>query len=209
MINSWKSMTIGKYMEIKAIEENNEYAEDEVILRETAVLNDMTYEELLELPLSQTQSLIGETAFLYEKPKPEKVKKVYVLNGTEYVATTDIEHITTSQYIDFQGLAKNINKMLPQFLAIFLIPKGHKYLDDYTLTEVANDVSNHLSVEEGLGLAGFFTKKYVKLTNYIIAVSKLRMWRLRMFGTKEEKEMAKKTLEMLDRTKELLDCSFG
>jgi hypothetical protein len=195
-IKSWSELPVGKLEEIRAVNKAID-DEDTKILTIAGILADKTYNEMLYLPLSETQSLIANTAFLYEEPKPKKISSVYSLNGTEYKIMKKINDITTAQFIDYQSIATESSDRISEFLSIFFIPIGCKYNDgNYDREKVVDDISSYLSAEEALGIANFFIKRFVRSTKRTLLLLESQMI-LMQIGPKEQRKMAKEAAKAI------------
>ena len=154
MINSYKDLTVEKYIELYSIDINGM---EEIDIQATiiAILSDMTVDEVLDLPISQYRKLTTQTLFLKEPPKSTKHCSKIKIDGKEYKVLEKVEDMTAGQYIDYQTyLQQNDIKMLPYILSCLIIPKGEKYGDSDTINDVMQ-----LSVEEALRISNFFMKQ--------------------------------------------------
>ena len=205
MITSWKDLDLKRFVEIYKITSSDE-DEDTQILKCVGVLNDMTYDEILNLSLNDTAKLVKGTAFLYTRPEKKKVKKYYRLGGKKYFLTKDVSDMTTAQYIDYQSIANISTELLPQFMAIFLIPKGHKYNDGYKLSDAVKDIEKDLSVEEALSLADFFVSKCSRLMKRTLLYLEAQMTTEKVLTKdKEMKKFLTTTIENLKLQRRSLD----
>lgn len=195
MIKSWSELPVAKLQEINSVSRNID-DEDTKVLTIAGILADKTYREMMELPLNETTELIRNTSFLYTEPKQKKLRSVYHLNGTDYRIMKNMNDITTSQFIDYQTIAKESGERMAEFLSIFFIPVGCKYNDgNYDREKVVEDISYYLTAEEALGISAFFTKRCVRLIRrtLLLLEAKMRMlsWRK---GTREQ---AKQVMELI------------
>lgn len=209
MITSWYDLPIGKFKEIHSVIESN-IDEDDKILRVAAICADITYEEILNLPMTETEELIKGVAFMYTPLKERKVKKEYIINGKKYIPLLNYEDMTTAQYIDFQAISQVCQHMLGEFLAIFLVPEGYKYNDGYKSSDVAKDIYDYMSCEEALALANFFIKKYSKSIKRTLLYLEAEMVAMRvMTRNKEEKEIARQAEKEIHKVRKALTSMFG
>lgn len=197
MIKSWSELPVAKLQEIRSVSINIE-DEDTKVLTIAGILADKTYREMLDLPLNETTELIKNTAFLYTEPKKKKISSVYHLNGTDYRIMKNMNDITTSQFIDYQAIAKDSGERMAEFLSIFFIPVGCKYNDgNYDREKVVDDINYYLTAEEALGISDFFTVRCVRLIKRTLLLLEARMtmlsWR------KETKEQAKQVMELIQQ----------
>ena len=187
---SWKRLTVEQLGKIKDISKEN-ISEEEKDLKVGAVVNNMDYEDFINLPLEETRRLMGNADFLYEKPEADKARKNYIINGKKYNLLKNATEMTTAQYIDFEAVSKmGFDSCMPEMLSIFLVPDGHQYNDGYDKDEVLEDIKK-MSVTEALGVADFFTKKYAKLIMRTLNFSEALITAQRIMAKKEQKEMMK------------------
>lgn len=191
MINNYKDLTIAKFQELHSVEwEGMEEIDMQVTM--IAILNDMTEDEVLMLPLTEYSKLAAQTAFLQNPPMPRRrTPNKIIINGREYVLVKDISEMSTGQYIDYNQYltSGDIDKFLPYILSCFLIPKGKKY-GDYNVDDVVNEIKENLSVEEALGISNFFMRRFRNSTKAMVLYLDWKM-----------KRMQKKTKDETVRTK--------
>lgn len=163
MINSYDEMPIGVMQQILDIN-GTHMSDDEKTFRVAALLAGIDYEDFLNLSLDDARKIVSQSGWIETPPqKTKKVKKWYVLNGKQYRLQADVENMTTAQYIDFQSIHReDIFPVLGELIAIVLIPKGCTYNDGYEHSDAVGDINNYLSVTEGLAIADFFTRRFVK-----------------------------------------------
>lgn len=199
-IKTWSDLPVGMLEQIRVADKDID-DEDTKVITIAGILADKTYREMMELPLNETQRLIRNTAFLYTQPKPKKLSSVYRLNGTTYRIMKNMNDITTAQFIDYQTIAKESGERVSEFLSIFFIPEGCKYNDgNYDREKVVDDISCHLSAEEALGIAGFFTKRCVRLIRRTLLLLETKMTMLKIFRRSKEAKEAEKLIRQIRRT---------
>jgi hypothetical protein len=179
----WNTLPI-KYLKlITSISNDTTLSEDDKILKITALINNISYEELVNLSLEKTTELIKTTNFLYTKPKNNKSVRNLNLNGKDYEIIKDINDISTAQFIDYNSLIGNYDDNIAELLSIFIVPQGHKYNTNYDIKDVVNDINEYMTVEEGLSLSNFFIKQYKRyithsllyLETILIAMNKRKL----------------------------------
>lgn len=151
MITKWSELPIGKFQEIQKIKETDDL---DAAIKINAILNDLSYEEALELPLAEMARMSQARKFLEKAPVVKITKKRYNLGGKIYEFDGNPFKISTAQFIDLQEIGKDD---LVSALSIFLIPEGKTYNKGYDIQDVKDDIVKYLSAEEGLGMANFFT----------------------------------------------------
>lgn len=206
----WKDLDLKTYRKVYEITSNAFTSEEDKRLQVAALLGGITYDQLLEQPLTATTEMIEKTLFLYEKPKPIKIKREYILNGRPYVPFKDFSEMTTAAYIDYQSIiVENFEEHLLDLMSIILVPKGHIYLDGYDREQQLEDLGT-LSVAEALGIADFFITKYRRSLRKTLLYSKAAMYQAIMKAPKEtKKELKAKQKEFNKKLDELLSmCGY-
>lgn len=195
-VKSWADMNVGQLIQVRVI--NKDIKDDETkVMTIAGMLVGKSYREMMDMPLAETRRLIANTAFLYTKPNKVKMKARYELNGTTYIPLKKMEEMTTAQYIDYQAISKESAERVAEFLAIFMIPEGHKYNDGYDMEKVVNDVLEYLSAEEALSIADFFTKRCVRLIRRTLFLMEAKMKTMKLMGPKKVKEQAKEAEKVI------------
>lgn len=205
MITSYKDLTIGKYQELRAIEATEPIdAQVEMI----SILADMDIDAILNLPLNEYSKMVSGLNFLTTQPVvSNKAPKNVKINGKEYEVLRKVEDMTAGQYIDYQNyLSHNdMEKWLPYILSCFIIPKGKKYNDGYDLTEVIDDITNHLPIEIALSVSAFFLHKWESLTNAMLTYLG---WKMRRMARKEKDTEMKEMLMKVSKEMVMLRDSI-
>lgn len=147
---SWSDISVADFQRIYALEQ--ELPEDR-LLQLIAIVNNISIDDVMEMPLSVLESHFGDIDFLQEEPRLPLVKPSYELNGTRY--RINMKEMTTAQYIDFKQMVDNYSEQLPRFLTIFLVPAGHRYGDGYDIDKAEQDISS-MSITDARAVAGFF-----------------------------------------------------
>lgn len=194
MIDNYKDLTIKKYLEIRKILQEDG-GELNIQTRIVAVLNDMDVDDVLNLKLDRYHELVVRSGFLMNKPEVSaKAPDRLVLGGQEFIITKNTRKLTTAQYIDYQTITsmQNADDMLPNVLACFIIPKGKTYGDGYEVDDVANLISEHMSIVDALNICFFFRKRYLNSISYTLRYLELQM---RMMKRKEKNQEARMKLE--------------
>jgi hypothetical protein len=203
MIDSYEKLTLGKYMEVKAIlEDTGEEIDKNVQL--ICCLGDYDEEAVLDLPLAGFNRLLQGTAFLMEEPKKRMVSTKYKLGGMELETVLDVESMTTGQFIDYQTFIKD-DKYLVELLSVFLIPKGCKYNKDYNIIEVQKVIKDNLSILDAMSLSSFFLSWYQELSKATVTSLIRKMKKMiRKEKTLERKKMMQEAVANLERSGDCL-----
>ena len=205
---TYKDINIRKFIELKEIVDR----ETEELALQTnliACLNDMTEDEVLNLPLSEYQEKVKDIAFLTEKPEmsPKCPKKINI-NGKKFNVITDPRRMTAGQYIDFQTFInmKDPDKYLHNILACFVEPEGKKY-GEYDVLEVADLIADNVNVEEGLGITNFF---HLQSRTFIKNILDYSVRKLKKMERKEKNpEVKEKLKEAIVKMREFQDSLEG
>ena len=198
IIKGWKDLKVGTYQKLVSAEFNPD--DPDGIYEMVGILYGLTKDQVLDLPLPQTQELIKSLEFLQRKPRPILVKFEYDLGGTKYEFKAEASDITTAQYIDFNNTPKEAAKM-SELLAVFLVPKGKTYGKGYDFRQVETDIEKYLSVPEALSMSDFFIYRWRTLLQRTTTATKRALKAARKDGaiTKEqEKEIAGKVQTLAD-----------
>lgn len=160
-------------------------------IRLLALLSDSSEDEISELPIDEFNKAVANLKWINTAPIGEFKKDKIVLNNREYEICTDLKHLTISQYIDFQNFQKGDTiKNIKYLLAVFIIPKGKKYGEEYNVDEVANDIWENMPYIYVEGLLAFFLTAFESLITTILTYSERQMKR----AMKKEKAMKKKMM---------------
>lgn len=187
----WDDITIADLIKIKEIGSLQLATEDEKNLKVAALVNDIPYEQLIQVPLSQIRTYMDATDFLLTEPKARKVKNHYTINGRKYKLLKNEMDLLTSQYIDFQSVQQDgFDKRPAELLSVMIVPEGHTYNDGYDKDLVIEDMYD-MSVTEALGIIDFFTRRFRRSIAWAKTLCKVKMRWARLTARKENREMYK------------------
>lgn len=197
MIDNYNKLTIGKYLELVEIIEDDTLADIDRNVEIIALLDDKEVDVIYDLPLTEFNEKIQMTSFLYEEPKPLQVSTVYKLGDMELEACLNLNDLTTAQFIDYQTYVKD-DKKLVELLSVFLIPKGHKYNKDYDIVEVQKVIRDNMPVTQAMGLSAFFLllSKSLLKASLTYSIKKLKKM-MRKEKDMKKKEMMKQAIHNL------------
>lgn len=162
MIDNYNKLTIGKYLELVEIIDDDTLEDIDKNVEIIALLEDEEVDVIYDLPLAEFNEKIQKTAFLHTEPKPLQVSTVYRLADMELEACLNLEKLTTAQFIDYQTYIKENDKLV-ELLSVFLIPKGHKYNKGYDIVDVQKIIRDNMPITQALGLSTFFLLLYQSL----------------------------------------------
>lgn len=189
MIDTYNKLTVGKYLEVKTIIEED-IEEIEKHIRLISVLNDMDEEEVENLDLIEFGKLNQKLIFLTEMPVRKMVATHYKIGGYDLEVVMNMQQLTVAQYIDYQTYLKDTDKYLSELLSVFLIPKGKKYGEGYDIIDVQNAIRDNLTIVDALSMSAFFLLLYQSLTKATVE-SLTRKMKKMMKKSKNPQEVAK------------------
>ena len=201
MITSWKEMPIGVFMKISEVNKSD-YNDDDKLFHIAALLNNMDYEDFINLPLNESRDIIAKAAFMYNEPKAGKMKKTYVIGSRTYRVMRNMDDMTTAQYLNYQSIAERpVDETMADLMAIVLIPEGKVY-GDYDMQDVTEEIRDHFNIEDALSVADFFTRLFEKSMRRMRRYSDILLtameWKVRMeCKDKEQKEAVKTAMALL------------
>lgn len=200
MIDNYNKLSIGKYLDLMEIIEDDSMEDIDKNVEIIALLDDKEVDVIYDLPLSEFNEKIQMTSFLYEEPKPMQVSSVYKLGGMELEAMLNVNGFTTAQFIDYQTYVKDKDYMV-ELLSVFLIPKGCKYNKGYDILEVQKVIRDNMPITQAMGLGFFFLSLYRELLKATLSYSTKKIRKM----MKKEKDLKKK--EMMQQALESLEGS--
>lgn len=158
MINSYKKLPIGKYLQIVEIvkKEQDEVTEQVEIV---SVLSGIPEADLLAMSIHDYKALAAQTDFLRKGPAADAVPKIpkqYKVGDYILIPAMDSKNITTAQYIDWQSWQKQGDDKMVESLSCLLVPKGCSYCDGYDIEDVQEAIRENFSVMDVVALMAFF-----------------------------------------------------
>lgn len=182
MINDYKKLPIGKWMEIRDIQRDeaidDNYTKTVAML---SVLSDIAEEDLYDKKLEDFSRMTGEMSFLLKEVPQVPVCDKYKMGGYELVLVNSLRDLTASQFIDYQTFVKDTDRYIVELLSIFLVPKGKKYCKDYDIADVQKAIRENMSIADAMSVSAFFLDLF-----------KVLYKSMRIYLTKTLKKMKKK-----------------
>ena len=204
--NSPGELPLSKYLKTLEIF-NDKYLSDlDKNIEILAIYADTTVDDILKLLPDEVGMYMAEMSDVISSYKPSNSKhpKSIKINDKVYNVNYNIGKLNMAQYIDFQQTIVNKNYLenLPALLSIFIIPKGHKYNDDYDILELRNILENNITLDEALSIVFFLKTKSISLIKlkllYYKLMLKIMRWTTRDKQTKEMLRIAQNQLSMLE-----------
>ena len=204
--NSTGELPLSKYLKTLEIF-NDKYLSDlDKNIEILAIYSDTTVDDILKLRPEEVGAHLADMSNVISSYKPSNAKhpKNIKINDQVYTVNYNIGKLNMAQYIDFQQTIVNKNYLenLPALLSIFIIPKGHKYNDDYDILELRNILENNMTLDEALSIVFFLKTKSISLIKlkllYYKLMLKIMRWTTRDKQTKEMLRIAQNQLSMLE-----------
>ena len=204
--NSPGELPLSKYLKTLEIF-NDKYLSDlDKNIEILAIYADTTVDSILKLRPDDVGAHLVDMSNVISSYKPSNSKhpKNIKINDQVYKVNYNIGKLNMAQYIDFQQTIVNKNYLenLPALLSIFIIPKGHKYNDDYDILELRNILENNMTLDEALSIVFFLKTKSISLIKlkmlYYKLMLKIMRWTTHDKQTKEMLRMTQNQLSMLE-----------
>lgn len=166
MIESYKALPIGDYLEICKVCAKVEGDDLDKQVQVLAILSGCSAEEIGRLPIAEYTARVAKADFLQREcdVKGARLAKEYRVGGWVLVPTIKARDLTASQYIDFQTYNKQGADKVVEMLSCFLVPKGKRYAEGYDVVELQDAIRREMSVYEVLSVMAFFLNSLLKLT---------------------------------------------
>lgn len=188
----WNDVTLSQFLELQEINKIEDETDKILSLAEL-----FFGEEVTSLSLPEFNKKMRVLDFLKDEIPTNHIVKKVVVNKHEYTIDAVLGHMSTAQYVDFINFSKdesNIHKTL----AVFFIPKGHKYNDGYDMEQVFEDMLS-LPVDIVMSESFFFKRQFALFIKIFQSYSKRTMKK-----TNLPKEMKNNLTEVVDKSVGLL-----
>lgn len=158
--------------------------------------------EIDDIPLKELDNYLRALNFLNEPLPLGDLKKKYVINGTTYVRTKDINTLTSGQYLDYINYISAKNVEYNKLISTILIPEGHKYCDGYDTDKVFEDMLQ-INVVDLNTIANFLERQSLKCIKNSVNCSILNIWKTKGLTLKQKIQMTR----TIDRGLKLMERS--
>lgn len=188
MINNYKKLTIGKYLQIVEIvkQEQEELTEQMEII---SILSDIPVNDLLKMSIPDYKALASQTEFLRNAPEVDSVPNIpnfYKVGDFTLIPALDAKNITTAQYIDWQSWQKQGEDKMVESLSCLLIPKGCTYGEGYDIEDVQEAIRENFSVLDVVALMAFFLTSWHASVAHSLDYSRTQAMKIPNKETREE-----------------------
>lgn len=204
--NSPGDLPLAKYLKTLEIFNDASLSDLDKNIEILAIYADTTVDSILKLRPDVVEEYFAEMSnsiSSYKASNSKRPKKIKI-NDQVYTINYNIGKLNMAQYIDFQQIIvkKNYLENLPALLSIFIIPKGHKYNDDYDIIELRSILENNITLDEALSIIFFSKMKSISLIKlkllYYRSMLKIMRWTTKDKQTKEMLRMTENQLSMLE-----------
>lgn len=204
--NSPGDLPLAKYLKTLEIFNDESLSDLDKNIEILAIYADTTVDSILKLRPDVVEEYFAQMSNSISSYKPSNSKrpKKIKINDQVYTINYNIGKLNMAQYIDFQQIIvkKNYLENLPALLSIFIIPKGHKYNDDYDIIELRNILENNITLDEALSIIFFSKMKSISLIKlkllYYRSMLKIMRWTTKDKQTKEMLRMTENQLSILE-----------
>lgn len=153
---SWKDVTLKDFYKLQEIIANDELNDLEKSVEIIAILAEENVEIIYAIPKPIFDTLAKDTSFILEdvekslnRPKNIKIKDtVYTLNYSP-------QQFCVAQYLDLDSYLKHGIKY-EELLSVMLIPKDHKYGENYDLNELIEEIKENVSYYDAKLIVNFW-----------------------------------------------------
>lgn len=201
--DSYRKLTIGRYIDGVLPAILGDYDPVERQARIIGALADMTWEDVLDLPIRDYSEMAARTHFLeteIDTSRMGHIARRYTLGDLVLVPVTDYTKLTAAQFIDFQTYAKEADKNVIPIVATLLVPEGRTYNKGYDVADVQKAVAEHLSVQDAMEVVGFFFALAAKSLQDSLTYSEREAKKMRRKDRKAVKERIAAARAILSRT---------
>ena len=204
--NSPGDLPLAKYLKTLEIFNDASLSDLDKNIEILAIYADTTADSILKLRpdvVEEYFTQMSNSISSYNPSNSKRPKKIKI-NDQVYTINYNIGKLNMAQYIDFQQIIvkKNYLENLPALLSIFIIPKGHKYNDDYDIIELRRILENNITLDEALSIIFFSKMKSISLIKlkllYYRSMLKIMRWTTKDKQTKEMLRMTENQLSILE-----------
>lgn len=190
MINSWNEMNLDQWLKIQTIYDDENIEPEDKTKQVLAVLTNEDVSVIDKLSIQDFYILSQQLDFMKYPVEKTVAKNKVKIGDNVYNVVLDLSKVSVAQYFDFQSFMSKYNESksledLISIYAIFLIPEGKNYNEDYDFEQVRND-ARQLKVTLAVSINDFFFKFFQRSMKIMLRylTRKLKM-------TKEMKNQVK------------------
>ena len=197
---NWNNISINQYYSILDILEDNSLDGFNKNINICAVLTGESPEYFKLLSIEEASVYFSKLNFLNNPPRittPPTTYNIIYKGQPLKLKLCDIEHLTVSQFVDWNTLVstisdpsniKSLRDIIGNLLSIFLVPIDKQYSTDYDIDYLQEILLDQISFGTAQSILNFLLTKYLRLL-------KVSLWYL-VREEKKRKMMSKQNPEM-------------
>ena len=218
---NWNNISINQYYSILDILEDNSLDGFNKNINICAVLTGESPEYFKLLSIEEASIYFSKLNFLNNPPRitaPQNTYTVTYKGQPLKLKLCDIEHLTVSQFVDWNTLVstisdpsniKSLRDIIGNLLSIFLVPADKQYSTGYDIDYLQEILLDQISFGTAQSILNFLLTKYLRLLNrslrYLVREEKKRMKKEKR-NLSESPEM--KTIKLLIHQIQFILTSF-
>ena len=188
---NWNNISINQYYSILDILEDNSLDGFNKNINICAVLTGESPEYFKLLSIEEASIYFSKLNFLNNPPRitaPQNTYTVTYQGQPLKLKLSDIEHLTVSQFVDWNTLVstisdpsniKSLRDIIGNLLSIFLVPADKQYSTGYDIDYLQEILLDQISFGTAQSILNFLLTKYLRLLNrslrYLVREEKKRM----------------------------------
>lgn len=98
---SWSEVSISKYIQIYNLKDEQDPID--AYLKTIAIILDISYGELLNLPLTEFEQIKIDLEFINQQPSQNKLKETIEIDGITYHQFTDFKNVSLGMFVDLES----------------------------------------------------------------------------------------------------------
>lgn len=175
----WNNISVGEFAEIRTILKDTERSVEDKQVALAAVVQGVTEDELLNMPLAEAAKAFALIGGLDTPPKRSRIRKLYKVGGW-VLRVTEAGDMTVAQWVDFQSYGRDMEENLVDILSVALVPDKMTYNEGYNMAELKADLRTKMMIPDALAVCFFFQQRWLKLMlrslNYLVGQATLKGW---------------------------------
>jgi hypothetical protein len=137
LISKWSDVTLEKWLKLIDLETGSKTKEAEETI---AALSNIPKQLINELSIKDVAVIMNRIAELQQE-EDSSLKRIVKINEVEYGFHPNLDEITLGEYADIETFIKNdIEKNLPELMAVLYRPVTEKKNDIYTIAAYDGDI---------------------------------------------------------------------
>lgn len=176
----WDNISVGEFIDIRAIMNDGGRDDEDKRIAIAALLQGVTEDELLNMPLADAEKAFSLAAGLDTQPRRSRIRQLYRV-GQWTLRATEAKDMTVAQWVDFQNYGKDMEKHLVDVISVALVPDGKTYNTGYDIEELKKDIRNRMMIPDALAVCFFFQRKWLRSMQrsltYLVGWTTLKGWK--------------------------------